>query len=284
MPQGELVRMAAFTDAPAGGNPAGVWLGDTLPPASEMRQVAAEVGYSETAFIAPTPDTVDTWVTRYYSPEMEVSFCGHATIAAAIVLSKEYGDRTYHLQTSVGVVPVEVDGSPSAPRATLTSVSPKHRDCPRELLDRILQSFGWVEHQLDPTLPPALSYAGAWHLILALRSRDTLTALDYDFDTVRQSMADNDLTTLQIVWRQDAGTFHARNPFPVGGVVEDPATGAAAAALGAYLRDRAIIATPVDFVVHQGHDMGRPSHLAVHVPDSGGIRVTGTAVPIPEAR
>ena len=51
-------------------------------------------------------------------------------------------------------------------------------------------------------------------------------------------MLAHDLTTVDLVQREDETTFHARNPFPVGGVVEDPATGAAAAAFGAYLASR----------------------------------------------
>lgn len=282
MQHGELVRMAAFTGDPAGGNPAGVWTGDRLPSPADMQRLAAEVGYSETAFLAPSaPSPAGRWITRYYSPVAEVSFCGHATIAAAVVLAGRFGNGTFHLETSAGEVPVEVTGAPRVPRATLTSVDPDRRVCPPDLLEGVLASFGWSRGDLDPALPPALAYAGAWHLVLALRDRATLAAMGYDVDAARQAMADHGLTTLQIVWRQDAATFHSRNPFPVGGVVEDPATGAAAAGLGAYLRDRGEVEPPADVVIHQGHDMGRPSLLEVHVPVRGGIRVTGTAVPIP---
>ena len=144
----------------------------------------------------------------------------------------------------------------------------------------MLTSLGWSQLDLDSALPPALSFAGAWHLILAVRSRSTLAALSYDFGLLRHLMSDYELTTVQIVWREDEITFHARDPFPVGGVVEDPATGAAAAAFGAYLRTGALIEPPSDIVIHQGHDMGRPSRLEVHIPIDGGVRVTGTAVPI----
>jgi PhzF family phenazine biosynthesis protein len=83
------------------------------------------------------------------------------------------------------------------------------------------------------------------------------------------------------VWREDATTFHARNPFPVGGVVEDPATGAAAAGFGAYLRELGAVTPPARLTIHQGDDMGRPSLLHVDVdPAPAGIRVTGGAVPI----
>ncbi len=89
-------------------------------------------------------------------------------------------------------------------------------------------------------------------------------------------------TTIQLVWRQSPDVFHSRVPFPVGGVVEDPATGAAAAALGAYLRELGLVQPPATVTIHQGDDMGRPSLLSVEIdPGSGGIRVSGNAVPIP---
>jgi PhzF family phenazine biosynthesis protein len=95
-------------------------------------------------------------------------------------------------------------------------------------------------------------------------------------------MASRGWTTVNLVWREDAETFHARNPFPPGGVVEDPATGAAAAALGAYLAVCDALPAQRAFTIHQGEDMGRPSRLTVSVPQdlSEGIRVSGTAVKI----
>jgi len=84
---GTLLRLAAFTADPAGGNPAGVWIGDVLPPAGEMQRIAAEVGYSETAFLAPDASgEAGRWRVRYFSPLAEVPFCGHATIASGVAL------------------------------------------------------------------------------------------------------------------------------------------------------------------------------------------------------
>ena len=74
----DVRRIAAFSDGAQGGNPAGVWIGDALPPDALMQRIAAEIGYSETAFAAPLGDG---WRVRYFSPESEVPFCGHATIA-----------------------------------------------------------------------------------------------------------------------------------------------------------------------------------------------------------
>jgi PhzF family phenazine biosynthesis protein len=83
-----------------------------------------------------------------------------------------------------------------------------------------------------------------------------------------------------LVWRESDAVFHSRNPFPVGGVVEDPATGSAAAALGGYLRSAGLITVPGSFGIRQGEVMGRPSWIGVEVPVTGGIVVTGRAVRI----
>lgn len=78
---------------------------------------------------------------------------------------------------------------------------------------------------------------------------------------------------------------HARNPFPVGGVVEDPATGAAAAAFGAYLRFHRFVTPPARITIFQGADIGRPSRLNVElVAGDERVRVSGTASPIDRTR
>lgn len=89
---------------------------------------------------------------------------------------------------------------------------------------------------------------------------------------------------VEALWRERHDRFHSRNPFPVGGVVEDPATGAAAAALGGYLRAHQYIQPPSDRIVIQGVDMVRPSHITVQVPSTGGIKDTGTASRISTVR
>lgn len=277
-----LLRYAAFSRDPDGGNPAGVWIGASFPPVAQMQAIAARVGYSETAFVAAA-DAAGTRRVRYFSPAAEVPFCGHATIAAAVALGDLGGGDRQRLQTAAGEVEVNVSMRDGARLATLVSVPPRHRPVPDALLQDALAALRWRADELDPAIPPALAFAGAWHLVLAVRDRQRLARLDYDFEALRTTMLAQDLTTLQLVWREHAEVFHARNPFPVGGVVEDPATGAAAAALGGYLRDAGLLAAPARFAIHQGEDMGRPGLLQVEVPASGGISVSGHAVPIPEA-
>lgn len=278
--KGQLFRLAAFSTEPSGGNPAGVWLGETLPDAATMQSIAAEVGYSETAFIAPAQGKART--IRYYSPLAEVSFCGHATIASAVVLGRLSGAGTYQLETAVGPVPVTVQAVDGQLKAALTSVEPTYKPAPETLLSEVLDILQWSPHELDASIPPALAYAGAWHLVLAVTSKDRLNRLEYDFETLKSLMQSQGLTTLQLVFRERDDLIHSRNPFPVGGIVEDPATGAAAAALGGYLRDAGLMQVPGQFLIRQGEVMGRPSQLEVEVPAQGGIVVAGTAVDISE--
>ncbi len=271
-----LYRLSAFTQQPSGGNPAGVWIGDALPSNEDMLQIAADVGYSETAFVAPRTGSKRT--VRYFSPEAEVSFCGHATIATGALLGRLTGEGRYRLQTAVGEVPVDVKRAGEHYVAALTSVEPRYMSADSALLDSALGALQWQRDELDDALPAAKAYAGAWHLVIAAASRARLNELDYDFAALKELMLANDLTTLQLIWRESDDLFHSRNPFPVGGVVEDPATGAAAAALGGYLRDAGLLSAPARFLIHQGERMGRPSVLTVKVPRKGGIVVSGTAV------
>ena len=284
----ELRRLAAFTLDAAGGNPAGVWIGRELPDPVEMQRIAAEVGDSETAFLAPDGTSrPGAYRVRYFSPAAEVPFCGHATIASAVALAERSGPGRLLLAINDGLVTVDTLKGPDGHlRATLVSVRPRVRHAEPDLVAGALAALGWAPSELDPALPPAVAFAGASHLVLATASYDTLRSLAYDFDRLRALMLAADLTTLQLVWREAADHFRARDPFPVGGVVEDPATGAAAAALGAYLRWRGELVPPARFTISQGVELGRPSLIEVEVPDAdGGIRVTGTAVSLdPSAR
>jgi PhzF family phenazine biosynthesis protein len=272
---GAVQRYVAFSDRPEGGNPAGVVLEASGLDDDQMLAIAAELGYSETAFLFGTD-------IRYFSPQAEVPFCGHATIATAVALAERDGPGTVVLATASGPVPVttrrDEDGRILA---TLTSVPARISDIPPDDLRELLASLGWSTTDLDPALPPRVGYAGAWHPVIAAATRQRLSALDYDFDRLATLMASRKWTTIQLVWREAETTFHSRNPFPPGGVVEDPATGAAAAALGAYLRDLQLVPLPATVTVHQGEDLGRPGRLVVDIrADRAEIQVTGTAVPI----
>jgi PhzF family phenazine biosynthesis protein len=268
-------RYVAFSDRPEGGNPAGVVLEAAGLGDDQMLAIAAELGYSETAFLLGTD-------IRYFSPLAEVPFCGHATIATAVALAERDGPGEVVLATAGGPVPVRTRRDPDGRiLATLTSVPARISHIGPADLEELLASLGWGTTDLDPALPPRVGYAGAWHPVIAAATRRRLAALDYDFDRLAKLMAAREWTTIQLVWREAGSLFHSRNPFPPGGVVEDPATGAAAAALGAYLRDLQLVPLPATVTIHQGEDLGRPGHLVIDIrADRAEIEVTGTAVAI----
>ena len=126
-------------------------------------------------------------------------------------------------------------------------------------------------------LPPRVAYAGLFHPIIAVTSRRRLADLDYDVPALTALMEKRGWTTVQLVWRASADTFDVRDPFPVGGVYEDPASGAAAAAFGGYLRELGQTGT---IHLRQGDDLGRPGRLTVTTTAADPrVRLSGTAVP-----
>jgi predicted PhzF superfamily epimerase YddE/YHI9 len=107
---------------------------------------------------------------------------------------------------------------------------------------------------LDPRFRPHVAFAGAYHPMVAAATRARLADLDYSLAALPDLMADRDWTTVHLFWAHDASRFHARDPFPPGGVVKDAATGAAAAAFGGYLRVLRPIIAPTRLTVRQGED------------------------------
>ncbi|RWM41202.1 PhzF family phenazine biosynthesis protein [Mesorhizobium sp.] len=271
----DILRIAAFSDGNTGGNPAGVVIGDILPDAAEMQRVAAEVGFSETAFAAPEGDG---WRVRYFSPESEVPFCGHATIALGAGLVRRFGDGIFALALNQAGITVEGFRDGSNIVAALQSPPTRSKPAPPGLVSEMLALFGYAASDLDPAIPPALIHGGSDHFVLALRSREALAAMTYDFKHGQVLMRREGLVTILLACAETPRLFHTRNPFASGGVYEDPATGAATAAFAGYLRD---LDWPhggsIDIV--QGEDMGIRSRLHADIPPTPGssIRVSGTA-------
>ncbi|GAB2900124.1 PhzF family phenazine biosynthesis protein [Streptomyces mayteni] len=278
-----VLRYTAFSSRPEGGNPAGVVLDATGLSDEAMQRIAADVGYSETAFLTPE-GAAGRYAVRYFSPLAEVPFCGHATIATSVALAEQVGPGELTFLTPVGEVPVTVRvDADGGLLATLSSVEAHQEPVAGDDVAEALAALDWPATDLDPALPPRIAFAGARHLVLAAASRERLAALDYDFDRLTALMLRLDLTTLQLVWRESPTVFHVRDPFPVGGVVEDPATGAAAAAFGGYLRDLGFVPPAAVLTLHQGHDLGRPALLKVELRlGDPRVHVTGTAVRIPD--
>jgi PhzF family phenazine biosynthesis protein len=270
-----LLRIAAFSDAGRGGNPAGVLISDQHPEEDEMRRIAAEVGYSETAFAMPQGDA---WRVRYFSPESEVPFCGHATIALGAALAQAQGKGVYRLILNSAEITVSGESNGDEFSAALQSPPTRSKPMPAALLAEVLALFGYTDDDLNHEIPPACIHGGADHLALCLNSRTALAAMRYELEAGRKLMNREGLITILLAYAESPRQFHTRNPFASGGIYEDPATGAATAAFAGYLRD---LAWPhegsVDIV--QGEDMGMRSRLRADITSVPGssIRVSGKA-------
>ncbi|MEO6503748.1 MAG: PhzF family phenazine biosynthesis protein [Jatrophihabitantaceae bacterium] len=279
-----VLRLSAFALNGAGGNPAGVVLDARALSEQDMLAVAADVGYSETVFVTDGPPVAGRrqYAVRYFSPLAEVPFCGHATVALGAALGSALGAGDLMLQTAAGPVSLSTGQHSSGQWWTrLTSVEARQKQVELTVLQQALDCFGWSSDVLEPGLPPMLSYAGAWHLILCLAERHTLQTMSYDFAALQGLCAEQGWTTVSLVYQVNLLEHLARNPFPAGGVVEDPATGAAAAAFGSYLAALGVLRPPARFRIEQGAEIGRPSELIVELQEGqASVGVTGTVISI----
>ena len=288
-----VLRYAAFAASASGGNPAGIVMDATGLDDSTMQRLAAEVGYAETAFVVASNVGGDPRRSRvrYFSPQAEVPFCGHATVATAVVMAERSGPGQYTFDTAVGEVVLNTEQTNDGILAAFTSVDPKVRELEAATLQTLLQLLDLTEADLDDRYPVRVAYAGNWHPILVLRELETFDRFRFEPSAMRTLMdAQGWKGTVTVLHALSPTEFEARNLFPVGAITEDPATGSAAASLGGYLRDLGLVefgqvesgqsAAPARVIVHQGRHVNRPSLLTIDIPPVGGIVVSGTAVPI----
>ncbi|SOC89041.1 phenazine biosynthesis protein PhzF family [Curtobacterium sp. 314Chir4.1] len=276
----EILRYTAFASEPGGGNPAGIVLDAAGLSDDEMQAIARDVAYPETAFVVgQTPAGPHV---RYFSPGAEVPFCGHATIATAVVLAERDGLGRRVFTTAAGEVALDATTAPDGTvQVAMTSVQPTTRSLDPDLRDRLFALLGLTSDDLAEGFPVLESFAGNWHPVLVLADED----LFHQFRFAPAPLADLMLEagwsgTVTVLHRTAPLEYDARNLFPVGRITEDPATGSAAASTGAYLREVGAVGAGDRVVIRQGRHVGRPSVLLVDVPATGGITVTGGATPI----
>jgi len=240
-----------------------------------MQETARAVGYSETAFLHREGEI---WRVRYFAPRQEVPFCGHATIGAGAVLGARFGAGVFPLRLNSGDV-ITVEAIPldqGAWGAALQSPPTRSFDANPADIHAVFEAFGIREEERDERFPVRIIHAGANHLVIALRARQRLSHLGYHFETGAAIQRRLDLATLCFVFAESQTLFHVRHPFAVGGVYEDPATGAGAAAFAGYLRDIGWLNSGRINIL-QGEDMGVPCHLIADFEGTAGssVRISG---------
>lgn len=274
----------AFTDRPFGGNPAGVVLleGDAIPEEELMLHIAAELRYSETAFVRRLSPT--QYHLRYFTPAAEVELCGHATVATFALLHKlGLAEGRCLCHTLAGDLAVEAGEQVlmqmAKPRivATITDIAP------------IYQALG-----LDgycPGLPVQVAYAGLNDIMIPVPDVATLNTLQPDMEAVAAISQSHGACSFHVfalptnALTQSGNhtiTAYVRDFAPLCGIPEESATGTANAALTYYLATNKVIAVQGDFNFLQGEVMGRPSVVATRIVSDGTIYVGGTAAIVAE--
>lgn len=276
----EILRYTAFASEPGGGNPAGIVLDAAGLSDDEMLDIARQVAYPETAFVVgetPTGPRV-----RYFSPAAEVPFCGHATIATAVVLAERDGLGRRVFTTAAGEVALDATSGPDGGvQVAMTSVEPATRPVGPEVRDRLFALLGLTLDDVAEGFPVLESFAGNWHPVIVLDDEELFHQFRFAPASLAALKAEAGwFGTVTVLHRTAALEYEARNLFPAGRITEDPATGSAAASTGAYLREVEAVEAGDRVVIRQGRHVGRPSILLVDVPASGGITVTGSATPV----
>lgn len=270
-----------FTDRPFAGNPLAVVPGAEALPAALLQPIAREFNFSETAFVFPPREAGHTARVRIFTPARELPFAGHPTVGTAVALADEGGPGGQVLELGVGPIPVEVSGG----RARFTTTVPLARGT-QVPAEAIAAALGLpVSAIRSATHPPQFAGVGIAFVFAELEGLDALAAATPDVPAVRalaaRYHADDLAFPVMAYVRCGPGEVRARMFEPLSGIHEDPATGSAAAALGALLAE--LDGRPLSLAVHQGVEMGRPSRIEVRA-GPGAVEVGGAAVRVAEGR
>lgn len=266
----------AFTDQPFGGNPAGVVLldGNSFPSETRMLQIAAELRYSETAFVRR--DSEKEFTIRYFTPMAEVELCGHATIASFALLYQELGITGRCLcHAKAGDIHVE-----AGPRVLMQMTASKIVQTIEDT-EEVYRALGICNY--TPALPVMIVSTGLPDFMIQVGDVETLNRLPLDMNAISAVTEKHNAVSFHVfAFGNDGYTAHVRDFGPLYGVPEESATGTANASLTHYLQQNGCIPPTGDFSFLQGEAMGRPSVVATRVTRDGTIYVGGTAAVVAE--
>jgi PhzF family phenazine biosynthesis protein len=278
----------AFTTTPGQGNRAGVVTEARGLDAAAMVKAASAVAASETAFVFRDRDTLRL---RYFTPEAEIPFCGHATVATMHYLAEtgeDSGPGKIEIQCGIGSLNVEIDGDRTV---WIDAGAVEWSECGDALEQHALALLESVPPLRDASLP-VLKSRGILYVPLA--RREDLWRLSPDWDRLAGLKSAEDIMgvyafTLETV--EPGNVSHGRFFAPAVGIREDPVTGAASVPLADYLARFGIIKLPAEggtvrARAEQGDAMGKPGRVELEVTGAPGnvqgVRIGGRAVTVIE--
>ncbi len=292
----ELRQVDVFTDAAYVGNPLAVILDADDLTEEQMLRIAREMNLSETTFVQrPTTPPADYRV-RIFLVSGEIPFAGHPSVGTAFVMASEgrlkptSPTTLYHQEVGIGVLPVEIQWEGSNPGNIIcTAGEPKYGEVIEDV-DGLAARLGVPPEEIRGSgLAPQLASAGGSGLMVPIKSLEAVANLKPDRPRLGEFGSRHGFRgcyVLSLETRSPETLAHCRSIGPGGGW-EDPATGSAAAGLGAYLFHHGVLSkeqNPTTFNVEQGEEAGRPSRIYVEVTHEDGqaklIRIGGRSVPV----
>ena len=288
MPLLPFLQVDAFTTTPFLGNPAAILLDAQYLNEWQMQTIAREMNLSETVFVMPS--AVADFQLRFFTPLKEIPLAGHPTVAAVHALIEEgrlplAGWRTQvTLQVQVGVLPVEVWTRPAmASLVVMTLQPPEFLDT--YPLECVANALGILPNEIAE--PVQTVSTGTPQLMVRLRDPAVLERVQPDFRALTRLTEQGDFFSVHVFSLNQKEVEEprvcARHFAPAAGVNEDPVTGSASGAMGAYLVRYGLLGCPI-FVVEQGRNVGRPGRVYVEVVMREGrieaVRIAGEAVTV----
>lgn len=282
-----------FTDRMFGGNPLAVFPDSAGLETGRMQAVARELNLSETVFVFPPDNPAHTRRLRIFTPGTELPFAGHPTIGTAHLLAAigevplDGAETPIVFEEGVGPIPVTIRASEGRPvSAQFSAARMPERGPPTPSIADIADLLSLDPDDIADTPPPAAVSCGVPFLFVMVSSLDALARAQVRHDAWERTLERYWAPDVYLLARSGNGTdvtVRARMFAPSMGIAEDPATGAAAAALAGYLAPLENRASgTVRWSVDQGVEMGRPSRLEVEADLAGGIvagiRVSGRSV------
>lgn len=292
--QYQFVTADVFTDRIFGGNQLAVFPKSTGLTPHLMQNIAAEFNYSETVFVLPPQTPQGTRQIRIFTPQTELPFAGHPTVGTAYILAAigeialDSSETTIYLEEGVGLVPVKIlsqDGKPIY--SELTVAKPPEFSDQMPTVSELARMLSLDDTDLvsDDYYPQAVS-CGVPFLFIPLKNRDALGKVKLNRECWQGLLSDAWASAVYVFCFEPelpGSDIRSRMFAPNMGIVEDPATGSAAAALAGYLGMRyALSDGTLKWVIEQGFEMGRPSILMIEADKNQGeiiaIRVGGSSV------
>jgi len=297
-----FVQVDVFTDAPFGGNPLAVFPEAEGLSGEEMQRLAREMNLSETTFVLPPQEPGVDFKVRIFTPAKELPFAGHPVVGTHWVLAnlgrvalREPLTRV-RFELGIGVLPADLEVKRGrVERVTMTQERPTFHGTLEDVTD-LAAGLGLPTEAINGTgLPVQVVSTGAPQMMVPVRSLDEVRGLDVahlHIPALNRACraADTECVfVFTLETERPEANVHVRFFGPLLGVLEDPATGSANGALGAYLvHHRAVPVTEgTSYIIsEQGAEVGRPSTLYVEVDSEGdeisAVRVGGNVVPVAE--